>query len=95
MQRSHFEKEDLHGHPLISVEVKHRQRHSKTLVKQFAQAEAAGEPTKVPVLVLHESLQEYGNSYAVMRLKDLRDIVGTGGIGSGRDDWPCPTEEER
>lgn len=82
MQRSHFEAEDLHGHPLISIEVKHRESHPKTLVRQFAQAEAAASGTgKAPVLVLHESLQEYGNSYAVMRLKDLRDIVGTGEPG--------------
>ncbi len=31
---------------------------------------------KVPVLVMHEERQEYGNSYAVMRLKDLRYLVG-------------------
>ena len=76
--RNHFEAEDIE-HSVLSIECKHRQRHSRMLVKWFAQCEAAAQDKKVPkvpVLVLHEERQEYGNSYAVMRLKDLRDLVG-------------------
>ncbi len=74
-KRNHFESEDIR-HPVLSIECKHRKRHSATLVKWMAQAEAAAEDGKVPVLVMHEERQEYGNSYVVMRLKDLRDLVG-------------------
>jgi len=38
-QRNHFESEDIR-HPVLSIECKHRKRHSRTLVKWMAQAEA-------------------------------------------------------
>ena len=72
--RNHFEAEDIQ-HPVLSIECKHRKRHSRMLGKWMAQAEAAAEDGKVPVLVMHEERQEYGHSYAVMRLKDLRGLV--------------------
>ncbi len=74
-QRNHFESEDIR-HPVLSIECKHRKRHSRMLVKWMAQAEAAAENGKLPVLVMHEERQKCGNSYAVMRLKDLRGLVG-------------------
>jgi len=78
MKRNHYEEEDLRGHPVISVEVKHREKHSRLLVRWFAQAESAAEDGKTATLVLHEERQEYGDSYVVMRLRDLRAIIGTG-----------------
>ena len=39
----------------------------------MAQAEAAAEDGKVPVLVMHEEQQEYGNSYAIMHLMEAPD----------------------
>jgi len=74
-KRNHFEAEDLQ-HPILSIEVKHRAAAPVLLRKAMAQAEAAAEQGKIATVVLHEQGQEYGRSYAVMRLKDLRDLVG-------------------
>ena len=74
-KRNHFEPEDLQ-HPLLSIECKHRKELSKTIKKWMAQAEAAAGTGKIPCVVMHEERQEYKNSLVIMRLKDLKDIIG-------------------
>ena len=74
-RRNHFEREDL-SYPILSIEVKHRRAVAKMLVTAMAQAEAAAPDGKVPVVVLHEERQPYAEAFAMMRLRDLREIVG-------------------
>jgi len=73
-KRNHFESEDP-SHPIFSIECKHRKTVPALIRKAMAQAEAAAPGEKIPIVVLHEERQEYRNSYVVMRLHNLRDLV--------------------
>ncbi len=74
-KRNHFEVEDL-SHPILSIEVKHRKSIPRTIVKWMSQAEAAAAPEKIPCVVLHEHRKSHLDDLVVMRLGDLKDIVG-------------------
>lgn len=76
-KRNHFEKEDL-CHPILSIECKHRTELPKLIKKWMAQAEAAAQEGKIACVVMHEERQKYGESLVIMRLKDIRDLLGTG-----------------
>ncbi len=74
-KRNHFEREDL-SHPILSVEVKHRKELPRFLVQCMAQAKAAAPVTKIPCVVLHGHGKSHLDDLVVMRLGDLKDIVG-------------------
>ena len=74
-KRNHFEAEDL-SHPILSIEVKHRNKLPRFVVNGMSQAKAAASPEKIPCFVMHEHGQSHYDDLAVMRLGDLKDIVG-------------------
>jgi hypothetical protein len=63
-------------HPLLSIEVKQRQRLPAWLLDALAQAEAAARDGKLPVVVLHQAGQRYDEALCVIRLDDLRWLIG-------------------
>lgn len=78
-RRAHFEAHDLTGHPILSIEVKCRQAGITTIEKWMSQAIAAAEDGRIPVVHYHVLGRDYGDDFIIIRAKDLRDIVGTGG----------------
>lgn len=75
--RNSFSDEDI-SHPIFSIEVKHRQSNPKSIIRYMAQSEAcASKRGKIALVIQHEHRQEYGNSFATLRLKDLVDLIGT------------------
>jgi len=57
------------NHPWLSVEVKHRAQLPEWLLDAMEQAvRNCPEADKLPILVLHEQGQRYGQSLVVMRL---------------------------
>lgn len=74
-KRQHFEKEDLE-HPVLSIQVKHRKQLPKSLVDWMSQAESDAANGKIPCAVLHEERQRYEDSLVVLRLRDLKKILG-------------------
>ena len=67
---------ELGARPILSIEVKHQKSIPRTIVKWMSQAEAAAAPEKIPCVVLHEHGKSYLDDLVVMRLGDLKDIVG-------------------
>lgn len=78
MKRAHFERHDTHGHPIITVEVKSREKPPATVRKWMEQAIAETPTGKVPVVQLHTIGEEYDNDIVFIRAADLRDIIGQG-----------------
>jgi len=74
-KRNHFESEDL-KHPILSVECKHRKELPKSILKWMRQAELAAPEGRIPCVVCHEYQQEYGDSLVIMKLRDIRDLLG-------------------
>lgn len=74
-KRNHFEAEDLR-HPILSIEVKHRKKVPVLIKKFMGQAVAACEDGKIPCVVIHEGGEPHTDDLVVMRLYDLKDIVG-------------------
>jgi len=75
MKRAHFEKHDLHGHPLITVECKKREKLPKSVKGWYTQAANAAECGKVPVLVMGELGQRTGDALALISLEDFRALM--------------------
>jgi len=75
MKRAHFERHDLEGHAMITVECKKRERLPKSVKGWYAQAVAATEAGKMPVLVMGELGGKTGDALAVLRLEDLEYLL--------------------
>ncbi len=75
MKRAHFEKYDLYGHPVITVECKKREKLPKSIKDWYSQAADAAECGKVPVLVMGELGQRTGDALAVVTLADLDALL--------------------
>ncbi|RIK45855.1 MAG: hypothetical protein DCC58_05095 [Chloroflexi bacterium] len=63
-------------HERLSIEVKRRQSLPAWLHDAMSQAEAAARDGKLPVVVLHQSGQRYDEAVCVLRLDDLRRLLG-------------------
>lgn len=61
----------------LAIEVKDwdPDRFPRWLINAFGQAETVARPGQIPVLVLHPHGARYVESYAVIRLKTLLDLV--------------------
>jgi len=75
MKRAHFQKYDLYGHPLITVECKKREKLPKSVKDWYAQSCDAVEPGKMPVLVMGELGQKTGEALVVVSLEDLEGML--------------------
>lgn len=64
------------AHPWLSVEVKHRRRLPQWLLQAVRQAEQAARPGQLPIAVLHQHGQRYGDSLVVLRLKAFEEWHG-------------------
>ena len=64
-------------HPLLSVEVKHRQELPAWINEAIAQAQASAiGTTKMPIAILHECGQRHEKDLVVMTLAEFRDWFG-------------------
>ena len=77
-KRVHFEKHDLEGHPVLTIEVKSRQKPNKTVNKWIAQSIAAAQPGHIGVVHLHENGRNYKDDVVIIRAQDLQKLVGKG-----------------
>jgi len=75
MKRAHFQRHDLEGHRLITVECKKREKLPKSIKDWYTQAAAAAQPGKTPVLVMGELGQRTGDALAVLTLADLEALL--------------------
>lgn len=75
MKRAHFERHDLEGHPLITVECKKREKLPKIIKKWFLQAFMACEAGKTPVLVIGELGQHTEDALVVLQLSDFQYLI--------------------
>lgn len=64
------------AHDWLSLEVKHRKSLPEWLHDAMRQAVASDRGNQLPMVVLHQKQQLYGDSYAVVRLKDFVDWFG-------------------
>jgi hypothetical protein len=78
MRRHHFEAEDLHGHPILSVECKTRQTAIKTLDHWVTQAALAAPGGKIPIVHFHVLGRDRTEDLVIIRATDLREIIGKG-----------------
>jgi hypothetical protein len=78
------------AHPWLSIEVKQRQRLPGWIIDALRQAAAAAAPEQLPVVVLHEHGQRYGDSLVVLRLADFVDWFGSLPLG---DEPACTSDE--
>lgn len=62
-------------HPLLSLEIKHRDRLPGWLVDAMAQADAAAEPGQVSCVVLHQHGQRHADNVCLLRLADVVRLV--------------------
>lgn len=62
-------------HKLLSLEVKHWQTLPNWLHDAMEQAEASMKGHQIPTVVLHETGMKYEDSYVVMRLSDVIELV--------------------
>jgi hypothetical protein len=63
-------------HPWLSLEVKHRKTLPAWLADAMDQAQASNDGTQLPLVILHQSKQQYKDSYAVVRLSDFIEWFG-------------------
>jgi len=80
MKRAHFERHDLEGHPVITVECKKREKLPKSVKDWYAQAAAAPDKSahecgKIPVLIMGELNQLTKDALVVLTLDDFRAIL--------------------
>jgi len=75
MKRAHFQRHDLYGHNLITVECKKREKLPKGVTDWYAQATNAAECGKAPVLVMGELNQPTKDALVVLTLSDFRAIL--------------------
>ena len=75
MKRAHFQKHDLYGHDLITVECKKREKLPKSVKDWFAQASEAAEHGKFPILVMGELGAAVYDSLVVLSLEDFGWII--------------------
>jgi hypothetical protein len=63
------------AHERLSIEVKSRKTLPAWLLDALAQARAATKDGRVPVAVLHQDGQQYGDALVVMRLADFVELL--------------------
>lgn len=78
MKRAHFERQDLHGHPIISVECKEREKGNREVKDWMTQARLAAPKGKVPIVHYHIHGEERSEDICFILATDLRDIIGKG-----------------
>lgn len=64
------------AHPCLALEVKHRRSIPAWIHDAVAQARAANDGTKANVVILHQFRRPYEESYVLMPLADLRELIG-------------------
>ncbi len=64
------------AHSWLAIEVKHRRKLPQWLTKALEQAEQAARPGQLPIAVLHQHGQRYGDSLVVLRLKAFEEWYG-------------------
>lgn len=64
------------AHPLLSLEVKHRQSLPAWLHEAMAQAVACASPDQIPVAILHAHGSRHDTDLCVLRLADLERLTG-------------------
>jgi len=75
MKKAHYKAHDLEGHPLITVECKKRERLPASIKGWCAQAAAAVEPKKVPVVVAGELYGLTKDALVILRLEDFKFLL--------------------
>jgi len=75
MKRAHFQRHDLEGHPLITVECKKREKLPKSVKDWYAQSVDAAEVGKIPVLVMGELGQHARDALVVLKLDDFECMM--------------------
>ena len=63
------------AHPILSIEVKHRQTIPVWLREAMAQANAASRPGQIPVAIIHQHGGRHDDNLCVVRLVDLAALV--------------------
>lgn len=81
-------------HPWLSVEVKHRRRLPQWLLTALAQAEQAATPGQLPLVVLHQHGERYGDSLVVLRLLDFREWFGGEPLSHCRGRYACQDKQD-
>jgi len=75
MKRAHFQRHDLYGHDLITVECKKREKLPKSIKDWYTQAVAACEDGKLPVLVMGELQGKTKEALVVLKLEHFEEIL--------------------
>lgn len=63
------------AHPTLAVESKTRKRVPSYLYEWVQQAEMGAQPSKIPVVVIHQKGQRFRNDLAVLRWETLLELL--------------------
>jgi hypothetical protein len=69
-------------HPILSIEVKHREKLPEWIFEAMEQAEMSKAGDQIPIAILHEKGQSIAESLTVMRTSTILELLNKISVGT-------------